>query len=60
MLILSRKEGQKIVIDEHITIIVTHVNGNRIKLGIEAPPHISVKRDELAARMASPALAFDL
>lgn len=47
MLVLSRKIGQKIVIEGEITVMVTHVAGNRVKLGIEAPDHVRIARDEL-------------
>lgn len=47
MLVLSRKVGQKIVIDERVTVTVTRISGNRVSIGIEAPPGCHVRRSEL-------------
>jgi carbon storage regulator len=48
MLVLSRKPGEKLVIDNNITITVLEVAGNRVKLGVEAPGDVRVLRGELA------------
>ncbi|MBM4092385.1 MAG: carbon storage regulator [Planctomycetes bacterium] len=48
MLVLSRKAGDRIMIGDHITVVVTKVSGNRISLGIEAPPNVRIVRGELA------------
>ncbi len=40
MLVLSRKEGEKLVIGENITVVVSRVSGNRVTLGIEAPADV--------------------
>lgn len=47
MLVLSRKVGQKLVIDDKITIVVHRVSGNRVRLAIEAPDDVRVLRGEL-------------
>ncbi len=47
MLVLSRKVGERIVINENITVVVQRLSGNRVALGIEAPPEVSVLRGEL-------------
>jgi carbon storage regulator len=47
MLVLSRKPGETIIVGEDIVVTVVSINGNRIKLGIEAPPEVSIKRREL-------------
>jgi len=47
MLILSRKQGQKIRIGDNITLVVHRISGNRVSLGIEAPPDCKIKRAEL-------------
>ncbi len=49
MLVLRRKAGEAIVLDERVTVYVLEVEGNRVKLGITAPPGISVVRQELVA-----------
>lgn len=58
MLVLSRKVGEKLVIGDNITVVVNRVAGNRVTLGIEAPPSIRVIRGELQkAREEAPAHA---
>jgi carbon storage regulator len=47
MLVLTRKPGERIIIDDQITVTVLEVQGNRIRLGIEAPKEIPVMREEL-------------
>ena len=47
MLVLSRKEGERISIGDNITLIVSKVSGNRVTLGIEAPRDVKVVRGEL-------------
>ena len=48
MLVLSRKAKQTIRIGDDVTITVTLVKGNTVKLGIKAPPHVTILRGELA------------
>lgn len=47
MLVLSRTKGEKIVIDETITITVVEVRGDKVRIGIEAPKDVSVHRQEV-------------
>ncbi len=47
MLVLSRKIGEKLVIGDNITVVVSRVAGNRVTLGIEAPNDVRVIRGEL-------------
>jgi carbon storage regulator len=47
MLVLSRRIGEKLVIGDEITVTINRVSGNRVSLGIEAPPHVRVVRSEL-------------
>ena len=47
MLVLSRKVGEKVVIDGCITITVVAVDGNKIRLGITAPPQVRIDREEI-------------
>jgi carbon storage regulator len=54
MLILTRMEGQKILIGDDITIVVTGLSGGlQVKLGIDAPREIRVMREELLEREPS-------
>ncbi|MFM7148923.1 MAG: carbon storage regulator [Gemmataceae bacterium] len=47
MLVLSRKVGEEIVIDQSIRLRVLGINGNQIRLGFIAPRDISIQRQEL-------------
>jgi|GEM_PF-125650 len=51
MLILTRKVGEAIVIDGQIAIKVLEIKGGQIKLGVEAPNHITVHRQEVLSRI---------
>jgi carbon storage regulator len=48
MLILSRKERQAIKIGDGITLVVVAVRGKQVRFGIEAPPGVRIRREELA------------
>jgi carbon storage regulator len=47
MLILSRKTGESLVIDGRIRVKVIRVEGDVVKIGIDAPAEISVHREEV-------------
>lgn len=47
MLVLSRKVGEKLVIDGNITVEVVKIQGNRITLGLVAPADVKILRGEL-------------
>ena len=47
MLILSRKEDEKILIDEDIKISIVEIKGNQVKIGIEAPQDVEILREEV-------------
>jgi len=49
MLVLSRKMNEKIVINGDIVITVVKIDRNQVRLGIEAPGHIPVFREEILA-----------
>ena len=51
MLVLSRKEGERILIGDDIRVTVVRVSGGGVRLGIEAPPESAIIREELALRM---------
>lgn len=48
MLVLSRKVGEEIVIDNKITVKVLGVEGGKIRLGIEAPEDVPIVRQKLS------------
>lgn len=53
MLVLSRKVGEKLVIDGNITMEVVKIQGNRISLGIVAPSNVKILRGELTETPAT-------
>lgn len=48
MLVLSRKVHEKIVINDQIVISVVRIEGQQVRLGIEAPRDIRIVREEIA------------
>ncbi len=54
MLVLSRKVGEKLVIDGNITVEIVKIKGNRITLGLLAPADVKILRGELQAHSAKP------
>ena len=47
MLVLARKVGEKIILNDNIEIIVLDANQNTVRIGINAPKNVSVYREEL-------------
>jgi carbon storage regulator len=47
MLVLSRKIGEQITIDNDIVVTVVSVKGNQVRLGFTAPASVSICREEL-------------
>ena len=47
MLVLSRRESERIKLGDSIVVTVVRVAGDRVRLGIEAPPDLLVLREEL-------------
>lgn len=47
MLVLSRKQDEKIMIGDSITLMVISIQGDKVRLGIEAPKHVSIHREEV-------------
>ncbi len=52
MLVLSRKRHEEIVIDGDITVTVIEIRGDKVRIGIQAPPEVPVHRREVAERIA--------
>ena len=50
MLVLTRRKGQRIEIGPHITVHVIAVEGGLVRIGIEAPPEVSILRDDAKVR----------
>lgn len=47
MLVLSRRESERIRLGNSIVVTVVRVSGDKVRLGIEAPPDVLVLREEL-------------
>lgn len=47
MLVLARKVGEKIILNDNIEIIVLDSNQNTVRIGVNAPKDVSVYREEL-------------
>ncbi|RPF48376.1 carbon storage regulator CsrA [Hydrogenoanaerobacterium saccharovorans] len=59
MLILSRKIGESLMIGKDIEIVVTEVNGDKVRLGIIAPKNVEIYRKELYLTIESNRQAAD-
>lgn len=51
MLILTRRVGETIIIDDNIEVTVLAVKGNQVRLGINAPDDVAVHREEIYNRL---------
>ena len=49
MLVLTRKLGESIAIDDHIKIVVVQIKGKQVRLGIQAPKETKIHREEVYA-----------
>lgn len=47
MLVLSRKEGEQLLIGDNIVLTISRLSGNRVAIGIEAPRDVRIVRGEL-------------
>jgi carbon storage regulator len=47
MLILSRREGEALVIGTDVTIVILGVRGRQVRVGIDAPQSINIRRKEI-------------
>ena len=47
MLVLSRKQNERIRVGDSVVVTVVRVSGDKVRIGIEAPPSMRVLRDEL-------------
>ena len=60
MLVLSRKKDETIIINsgnDNIHITIVDIRGDKIRLGINAPPEVSIYREEVAKMIESKKLA---
>ncbi len=57
MLVLSRKQSQRIKVGDSIVVTVVRLSGDKVRLGIEAPDDMLVLREELETFPAKPKTA---
>jgi carbon storage regulator len=60
MLVLTRRVGESIVMDDHIVVQVIGIKGDKVRLGITAPADITVDRDEIHQRRGEFAAGAEL
>lgn len=51
MLVLTRKPGESIIIGDEIKIVVLGIKGKQAQLGIHAPSHVGIYREEIYKRV---------
>jgi carbon storage regulator len=54
MLVLTRKKDEKIIVDDNIVITVLSIQGNRVRLGIDAPSGVPIRRKEIEVILDAP------
>ncbi|MDA1055987.1 MAG: carbon storage regulator CsrA [Planctomycetota bacterium] len=47
MLVLSRKLNEKVIVGDDILVTVLAINGNKVRLGFEAPQYVPIFREEI-------------
>ncbi len=53
MLVLSRRQGQAIVIGDNVVVRIVELKGDQVRLGIDAPRSVIVHREEVAEEIAA-------
>jgi carbon storage regulator len=53
MLVLSRKKGQSIIIGDNIEITVVEIQGDTVRIGINAPREVAIHRQEVFDQIAA-------
>ena len=51
MLILTRRVQEALVINDDVTVTVLSIKGNQVRIGIDAPKHVKVHREEIYHRL---------
>jgi carbon storage regulator len=60
MLVLSRKQSERIRVGNDIVVTVVRLSGDKVRLGIEAPSNMVVLRDELKNHAAGEQRTFEV
>lgn len=59
MLVLTRRKGETLVIDDVIRVTVLNVAGNQVRIGVEAPKDIEVHREEIWEKIQDERESFE-
>jgi carbon storage regulator len=59
MLVLSRKAGERILIGDEIKITIVRIGPNTVRLGIDAPGHLNIVREELCDQQMLGTISLD-
>lgn len=51
LLILTRRTGETLTIGDEVTVTVLGVKGNQVRIGVNAPKHVAVHREEIYERI---------
>ncbi len=51
MLILSRKNGEKLIIGDDVELTILSIKGNQVRIGVNAPKDVAVHREEVYLRI---------
>ena len=57
MLILTRCIGERLIIGDDISLSVLTINGNQVRIGISAPMHVAVHREEVYRRISEESMS---
>lgn len=58
-MILSRRESERVHLGDEIVLTIVRVNGDKVRIGVEAPPHVKILRTELEVSLAEPEPALE-
>lgn len=47
MLVLTRKKGEKLIINDNIEVVILETRGDAVKIGVKAPRNVSIYREEV-------------
>lgn len=51
MLVLTRRQGEKLIIGGDVTVTVLSIKGNQVRFGIDAPRDVKIHREEIYQRI---------